>query len=67
MDCQIASIALINQRVQPGKETEVVDAALSLWHIQALRMTVACFQKCLQNQQQALDSQCSYDYGRSSG
>jgi len=67
MDCQIASIALINQRVQPGKETEVVDAALSLWHIQALRMTVACFQKCLQNQQQALDSQCSYDSGRSSG
>jgi hypothetical protein len=67
MDRQIAPVALINQRVQPGKETEAVDAAPPLWHIWAFRVTVTRFRKGLQNQQQALDGQCSYEYGGSSG
>ncbi|TGO07286.1 hypothetical protein BTUL_0296g00020 [Botrytis tulipae] len=36
MDRQIVPIALINQRVQPGKETKAVDTAPPLWHIWAL-------------------------------
>ncbi|KAK6607377.1 hypothetical protein H4I95_05026 [Botrytis cinerea] len=41
MDRQIAPITLINQRVQPGKETKAVDTAPPLWHIWALPTNTA--------------------------
>lgn len=39
LDRQIAPVAPINQRIQPGQEAEAIDATRALWHVWGLRTT----------------------------